>query len=354
VIVRAHLWFARVCSFAGASAIAVCAGAGHDHGAHWTELPGFLKQTGFMAAPGQPASAAHPRGTVILARPLKGKGVTLTEWDLALEGVVREVELGWPQTELEVVRSGDTLHLVVARPRVVYATLNARTLRIEQQVDLGPGDRPIVASDGTLSIVSWIHAATWYAATIDARGRVLARLGRPIGPQPWGPHPLRLAVLGGHAYMLMGENAVAAHILRLSAMLAIEKDLRYVTNEYASLVVTAGHIVVGANDGFAENSPDLDVVAHHRHWTGDDAPLFAANDAGRIVTTYGDVFASPAQPPVARYPVAHDDDAAMVPLWVGGVPVLLEADSPSGTIGTIEWIDLADPDRPPARPPPSP
>jgi hypothetical protein len=352
--VRSFMLSARLFALVFAYSVRPCAAAETvAHGAHWTELPGSMPMNCFSGAPGQLPSAAHTRGTVFLARPLDGKGVTLTEWDLALAKVVREAKFGWPETGVQVVRAGDTLHLAVASPRVRYAAVNVETLRIAHQVDLGVGDAPILASDGALSVVSWFQLPNWYAATLDADGRILGRFHRALTPQMGGPRALQLVVLNGHAYVLVGRGDVT-HLLKLSPALAVEKDVVHATNDEASLAIVSGHLVVGTNDGFDELSADLDVIGHHRHWSGGDTPLFAADAAGRIVTNYGDVFLNPAQPPVATFPVAYSADDPMPPLWVGNVPVLLHAYSPTRTVGYIEWMDLSAPDSLPPRPTPPP
>jgi hypothetical protein len=346
---RTCILVAGLFALVAASSVRPCAaGETVAHGAHWTELPGSMPMNCFAGALGQLPSASHPRGTVILARPLDGKGVTLTEWDLALAKVVREVRFGWPETGIAVARTGDTLHLAVASPRVRYADVNAVTLRMNHQVDLGVGDAPVLASDGTMAVVSWFQLPNWYAATVDAGGRIIGRLRRTLTPQVGGPRALQLVVLNGHAYALVGRGDVT-HLLKLSPSLAVEKDVVHPTNEEASLVSASGHLVLGTNDGFDELSTDLDVLGHYRHWSGGDTPLFAADPGGRLVTNYGDVFLSPAQPPVATFPVAYSADDPMPPLWVGDVPVLLHAYSPTRTVGYIEWIDLSDPDRLPPR-----
>jgi len=354
MIVRSYTFFVALPSLIAAT-LAAPAGAGEDKfnpGLHFSELPDAMTGSDFMGAPGQLASSVHPKGTVILARPLLGKGVTLTEWDLELERVVREGRLGWPACNASIVRAGDTLHLAAATPRVHYAAANAKTLQIEHQVDLGPGDRAEVASDGTLAVVSWSQLPTWHLAAVDLDGRILGRFSRRVVPSGPDARPLQLAVVSGHAYALVGDRSAGTHLLKLSSSLVLEKDVPYATDERASLAVVRGHLIVDTSDGFDELSAELDVLGQYRHWNGGYVPTeFTADDAGRIVTNDGEVYSSPAQPPVTSFVVVYGLDTPMPPLWVGDVPVLLF--TYGVTLGSIEWVDLSNPRRvPPRRMPP--
>jgi hypothetical protein len=326
--------------------------AGEDKfepGMYSAPLPDLMTGADFMAVPGQTPCSVHPKGTLILARALFAKGVTLTEWDLQSEKVVREGRLGWLASNTSIVRSGDTLHVASATPRVHYAAANAKTLQVEHQVDLGPGDLAQVASDGTLTVVSWSQLPTWHLAAVDSEGRIFARFSPSVVPKGPGAHPLRLAVVNGHAYALVGDTSAGTHLLKLSSSLVLEKDVQYPTGERASLAVVRGHLIVDTSDGFDELSTDLDVLGQYRQWSGGYDPTeFTSDEAGRIVTNEGQVFLNPSQPPFTTFVVDYEFGTPMPPLWVGDIPVLLFS-YVSGTYGYIEWVDLSNPRRVPPR-----
>jgi len=321
-------------------------------GEHTSALPGRLGGWNYTVAPGEPPSVAHPKGTIILARPLEGKGVTLTEWDIALEGVVREVPLGWAADGVAIVRTGDTLHLVTVNERARHAVVSAKTFQVQRRDDLGAGEAGQVASDGSLTVVSWHKLQLpsdrpdaplrWSAATMDANGHVLGRISRVFdcgSCMPWG----QLAVLNGHVYALVGDYNVGIHLLELSSSLAIEREVATTADLSASIGTSGGRLVVEKKDGLDVLSPGLDLLGHYPIKRSQMRAGFTVDEAGRIVTRDGLVFLDPTQPAATSFDVTHFDSEPMPPVLVGAVAVLPYRGSQDADNAFIDWYDLNDP-----------
>jgi|HubBroStandDraft_6_1064221.scaffolds.fasta_scaffold12466_3 hypothetical protein len=344
---RSPILFAGLFSIVCAAAPATGDDQGYAYGEHLAAIPDVMPSLGFAAVAGQLPGPEHPAGTIVLARPLVGKGVTLTEWDLALKKVLREVRLGWTEDNVTIARSGDTLYLAADHPHVRFARVSAATLRVAYQVDFGTGTDARVATDGTLTVASWRKGRIWTIATLDANQRTLARMSRAV-PSEYGPTPVRLAVLNGHAYAIVGTN-FESHVLKMSSSLVVEKDIPHFTQAGTCLEVVSGHLLLGTSDGFEVLSADLDVLERSRNAT-ESLPLFAADASGRVMRATGEFFVNSAQPPAARYPVDHSVDIPMPPLWVGDVPVLVTTSEMVPLGIWVAWIDLNDPNRLPLMP----
>jgi hypothetical protein len=336
--------FSCFCAAAPAAADYI---APYSYGLHRASVPDVSKSFGFAAVAGKLPGAGHPLGTLILGRPLVGKGVTLTEWDLALKKVVREVRLGWPEDNVTVKRSGDLLYLAAGNPHARFAVANAATLSVVHQVDFGAGEDAQVASDGVLTVASWHRARTWTMVALDANARIVARIDRAM-PSEFGSYPMHLAVLSGHAYAILGQEA-ESHVLKLSSSLAVEKEIQHYTEGATSFELVSDHLVLGTFSGFDVLSADLDNLGKSRN-ADENIPLFAADPTGRIIRASGEFYLRSDQPPAALYPADVSVDAPMPPLWVGDIPVLM-----MGCLGVpvgiwVGWIDLNDPNRLPRTP----
>jgi hypothetical protein len=334
--------FAGLLSLVCAAAPATGDADWYSYGEHQAGVPDVMPSLGFAAVAGQLPGAAHPVGTIVLARPLVRKGVTLTEWDLALRKVIREVRLGWPEDEVTVARSGDTLYVAAGNPHVRFASVNATTLSVDHQVDLGVGGYARIATDGALTVASWHRGRTWTIAALDATLQIVAQTSRKM-PTAYGPMPMQLAILNGHAYAIVGQNA-ESHVLKLSSSLVVEKDVQHRTQAGTCLEVVSGRLLLGTSDGFEVLSADLDVVEQSRNAT-ESVPYFAADKSGRIIRSTGEFFLNSALPPAARYPADHSVDVPMPPLWVGDIPVMVTTSDVMPVGVGIAWIDLHDPNR---------
>jgi hypothetical protein len=328
--------------------IATPCGAYELGGDHSSPIPGKI-QGAFMAAVGQTASADHPRGTIILARSVVRKGVTLTEWDLSRERIVREVPYGWAAFGAAIVRTGDTLSVAAAYPSVHFGTADAKTLQIQHRVDLGSGYNARVGSDGSISAVSWqqppdkpsrdMTVQTWNAATVDANGRVLGRFSRVARVAPERVTWVQPVVLDGHVYATLGAKE-GNRLLKFSPSLVLEKEIAQNGSIFGSIAAVRGHVVVQSRGGFDEFTPDLDLVGHYHLPM---APLdFTVDATGRLVTLDGAVFLEPSKPPITTF-LVEPDAWPMSPLLMGDVVVL--PNRPASDEGAVDWVDLTNPNR---------
>jgi hypothetical protein len=316
----------------------------NDRGVHRTILPGSIVQAAARGAPGELASAAHPKGTALFARVLLDRGLVVTEWDLATAKVVREAPLGVSGRTVHVARSGPLLHVVVAGDRARYVQVDAATLRALHFLDLGPACAAAIASDGAFTFVALSTKAELTLARIDLDGKIAARTQRR---DPDGgvcgryPRDAPIAVAAGRAYFVLGGRLTA-----LSPDLSPVASVPY--TGYVNLAVAGGRVVYADAEHVFEASPDLASVARRDMSVGDppgSLDVVAGDRLGRVATSLGEVFgpASPSRVAAFSPPFEGDFFFAVDGFWVGDVPVFVGVSNTIGSIADVVWLDLTDP-----------
>jgi hypothetical protein len=305
------------------------------------------------AVAGDPPSAQHPRGTVIVAEAIDVEpSPSITERDLAGGDLVRSVPLPLSSafSDLRIVRAGDALHLLAAEGRggrIVYVRLGEH-LEIERLETIGRGEPPRVATDGALVAVLWAGARAppwadvgWQLLTLDGAGERLgeSRLARTGESTFLFGDPL--AVAAGRVVALVPRGA-ALDVVELGpdarprrtlavpwspddARLFATGDRVYFTDDCRYLEVSGPELDDTPPPALA--SPPLSLPGRPVGARSCVAFEAAADDSGSLVTTEGDV-RDAALRAVRHF--ATPEGIVMRALWIYGSPALLVAGGPGG------------------------
>jgi hypothetical protein len=302
-------------------------------GVHRTFLPQASEVGERHLAAGALPDAAHPRGTVLLGWSLDSVGPAITEWDLANEKVVRQTALGWPHAAPEMVRTPVSVDVLGGEGRVRYARLDAATLRVRCQVDLGSGGALSLASDGALTAVAWDaprgSETDLHVVTLDG---ACARQGEMTVPS-W-KSGIGLAVMAGHVYGLALARP-RPWLMSIAPNATVERGIPLDVPAPPTMTVAGSRLLLLTTDEVLEIGTRLDVVARHKIDAPDTTRLAAASD-GRMLLTSGDVLS----PSFAR--VGHFQPSQMLPMqpaWVSDVPVILATDLMPLRHVSLAWVD---------------
>jgi hypothetical protein len=306
-------------------------------------------------APGEAPSADFPWGTVVVAEATAWEPTpSVTEWDLARAVLVRSVALPLSAAfcDLQMVRAGRAFHLVASEGRggrVVYVRLGEH-LDIEVLDGIGSGERPRVATDGTLVAVLWsgrrdraLDDPGWQLVTFDGAGRLgEGRVTRGDDSTFLVGDPL--AVARGRVFVLATDGTgprvvVLARDARPEAVRVLSwtpddgrlfaaADRVYFTDDCRTMEI--------AGPTSAPPSPALGSPLPGRPLGVRACVAFeAASDAaGRLVTTEGDVRDAAFR--VESHPMTPDG-IVMRALWIHGAPAWLVAGGPGGR-ASLAWI----------------
>jgi hypothetical protein len=307
------------------------------------------------AAPAAPPSALHPRGTVVVAQAIAFEpSPSVTEWDVADGSLVRSAPLPLPASfcELRIVRARDSFHRVAAEGRegrVVHLRLGP-ALDVARVDPLGIGERPRLATDGSLVAVLWVgprsgdeQKASWELLTYDAAGERLgeARLGTVTESTFLYGNPL--AVAGRRVFVLVPDGSrLRVEPFAFDARGCTEPAQTIPWSPDDGRLFAAGDRVYFTDDcrvvEVAPRPPGPAPDALLLPGAFDGARACTAFEAtadgfGRFVTTAGDVV--DARLRVARH---FADPAGIVvrALWLGGGPALIVAGGAGGR-ASIVW-----------------
>lgn len=306
------------------------------------------------AVQGQPRSPEHPFGTVLVAELERGAAApTITEWELATGRLVRRVALPWPRsfTVFHIVRAGDRVHLVGGEPRggaLEYVALDAG-LQVKSRERLGRGFAQI-ATDGGLVAILWSGVREgggprrgWHLMTRRSDGALVATALVFDVQDSDLQYASTVAVAGGKVFVIAPPTEPLAALVRYSADLEVEQQVRPSTSRSNPAVYAVGARIL-VHDGCTLLWQDPVTMAlldthpvpyrpERYPWCPDFA--LAADASGWTVTSRGDVL--DASLDVA----ARLDDvvgrAVTTPLWLSGAPALLEIESAERA--AIVWTD---------------
>jgi hypothetical protein len=306
------------------------------------------------AAPGEPPSAAHRYGTVVVAEAMAPEpSPSVTEWDLADGAMVRSAALPLSAAfcELRVVRAGDAFHVVAAEGRsghVVYVRLG-RELEIRSVQTIGAGERPRLETDGAIVAMLWAgtrerggESAGWQLLTFDGGG---ARLGEA-----------RLLRAGDSTYLFGRPLVVAAG--RVFVVLPGGGRLRVAQFAPDGKPEQVRPIPWAADDGrlfaigdrvfFTDDCRSIEVVDLASPGAPDAEPRLlpgrpaagrvcvafeaAADGSGRLVTTAGELLDTQLQP-LGRF--VHPEGLVMRALWLHGLPAVVIVGGPGGRASVV-------------------
>lgn len=188
---------------------------------HVASLPPLSAGTLLDAAPGEPPSPSHPRGTVLIAASLARCGPAVYEWDVARSRVMREACLGGGQSNMRVVRRGGMLQVLTVGPDVVLRQFDLASFQVTGRTRLGEyASSGMAADDGLTAVLSGpalgSYTDTFTVTTLDAAGHVLARVTSP-GKKDWGPGP-SVVVLAQRAFFVLDANGSGDSRPRLIAV----------------------------------------------------------------------------------------------------------------------------------------
>jgi hypothetical protein len=306
---------------------------------HVANLPPLSAGTLLDAAPGEPPSPAHPRGTVLVAASLARCGPAVYEWDVARSRVTRAACLGGGQADVRVARRGGVLLVLTVGPDVVLRPIDIASFQVTGRTRLGEfASSGIAADDGLTAVLSGpplgSYADTFTVTTLDAAGHVLARVTSP-GKKDWGPDP-RVVVLAHRAFLVLDADGprdprprlvaidATAHVVGSLALDATTASTPPIAAKNDRLLVALGREVL-------EVSPQLAVLA--RHPVGTHGPLAVAQD-GRVLTGSGEVLSNDFSP-VGQLSGTEAWEHAV--LWVGSTPVVVGTEAEVVSGARIHW-----------------
>lgn len=197
-------------------------------------------------APGAEPGAAHRAGTVFVALADDKGRDTVTEWDLATRTAVNRstLALGELVDNLRLLRRGATIHVMAwnLNGSLYHAQLGAglQVVRAEKLGSVSISGPDALAADDSLAVVlaNGVPDDTGrvgdpsglFAVAYDASGRRLARrmLQAAVGDEDepsFGMHG-NLAVVNGHAYVVLRDEDRGLRILQLSRDLRTEREAK--------------------------------------------------------------------------------------------------------------------------------
>jgi hypothetical protein len=294
--------------------------------------------------PGEPPSAAHPWGTVVLYggdwdRARDEDVLVAVEWDLSSERVVRRTAIDRRLTSsVAAARDGAVTYLFVegsGSPNVLY-TLDARE-RVTARLELTAGRAPAIAVDGRWVVVAaqetrdpvlprgresgWAPSVVYHARAIDrATGRIAgARVfrGDVLLSPPARPSTQALALAGGRAVvslpMLDRARLVLADLPSLRTVRSM--DLAAPGDPTATALIGSfrGGVLATGPARWLALDAELRV---ERTWTGADLTPFAVMPGARRLLVDG---RAPAGFPAVGAGLPEVD--AMTWAWGRGVAV---------------------------------
>lgn len=317
-------------------------------------LPGTRWWSTPDAVAGELPSLSHPKGTVLVVEAAAGQPTpTLAEWDLATAQLFRSVALplGAELRETRMVRAGNHIH-VFASSRLNGDLLHVRltrALKVEAQEKLGTVGGMSVATDGALVAVLWCGtregAATpgWQLVTLDSTGTRFGATTLSSNPIYISGRPL--AVLKGKVYVLLNQGVGLPPIMRLGANAHVEESqpLTETPDILSSLVAWGGRLGFLNGCWFAVvdtewlNVQGPEPGGPYRPDRDPWCPYFemASDDAGRLVTSKGDVVAPSLR--IERHWV-DAEEGCIIPLWIGASPAFLVIGNKTGSLSLV-WAD---------------
>jgi hypothetical protein len=311
------------------------------------------------AAAGEPPSAAHPYGTVVVAEAIALEpSPSVTEWDIADGTLVRSAALPLSAAfcDLRIVRAGDTFHVVATEERngqVDYVRLG-RQLELEGVEALGAGERPRIATDGSVVAILWSgtrehvpERSGWQLLAFDA-------LGEPIASRFGGSRLLAanestyllgnpLAVAAGRVFVLLPDT-VGPRVLQISpdgmlqgvhtipgssddGRLFVVGDRVYFTDDCRAFPV------VDARGLEPPRASPIPLPGRPKGARACTAFETAPDVSGRLLTTAGEVLDT-------HWRLLHrfvkPEGLVMRALWLHGHPAVLVAGGPGGR-ASVEW-----------------
>ncbi len=309
---------------------------------HVASLPPLSAGTLLDAAPGEPPSPSHPRGTVLIAASLARCGPAVYEWDVARSRVMREACLGGGQSNMRVVRRGGMLQVLTVGPDVVLRQFDLASFQVTGRTRLGEyASSGMAADDGLTAVLSGpalgSYTDTFTVTTLDAAGHVLARVTSP-GKKDWGPGP-SVVVLAQRAFFVLDANGSGDSRPRLIAVDAAAHvvgslALDATTASTPSIAVKNDRLLVALGREGLEISPQLEVLAHHA--TRMYGTLAVAQD-GRVLTGSGDVFSNDLS--LVGHLMGSEAWQHAV-LWVGPTPVIVGTEAEVVSGARIHWWEL--------------
>ncbi len=148
---------------------------------HVASLPPLSAGTLLDAAPGEPPSPGHPRGTILIAASLARCGPAVYEWDVAHARVMREACLGGGQANVRVVRRGGVLLVLTVGPDVVLRQFDITSFKVTGWTRLGEYESSgIAADDGLTAVLSGPPLASYADTFTVTTSRPERRTGAPI------------------------------------------------------------------------------------------------------------------------------------------------------------------------------
>jgi hypothetical protein len=306
------------------------------------------------AAPGDPPSLEHPRGTIVVAEAIGAEpSPSVTEWDLASGAWIRSAPLPLSAAfaDLRIVRAGGAYHVVAsAGPAgdLVYVCLGRR-LDARAVERLGAGERPRVATDGTVVAVLWSGRRArsgeppgWQLAAFDSTGEpaTVARIAETADSTFANGDPL--VVAGGKIFVLV-PGGVGLRIVRLGAAGNVEGDrpLSW-TPDDGRLLSSGGRVLFTDDCSIVEIWPsdrfDADrVPLPGRRRDTRACPAFegTGDGDGHLVTTTGDVLGADLR--IERH-IAVSEGLATRALWIGPCPAFLVVGAEGGRAAVV-WAE---------------
>jgi hypothetical protein len=275
---------------------------------------------------------------------------SVTEWDLAVGALVRSAPLPLPAAfgDLRIVRARGAYH-VIASSESTGAIVHARLgpdLGAGEVERIGTGERPRVATDGAVIAVLWTDRGEgapaepgWHLKTFEAAGArgATVRIGESVDSTFLYGEPL--AVSGGNVFVLV-SRAGGVRVARFDAAGNAAGDrLLSWTPDDGRLFRSGGRVLFTDDCTFVEIWPD-------DRFDEDRAPLpgrvrrsracpafqAAGDEAGRLVTTEGDVLSTDFR---IRRHVALPEGAVTRALWVGRCPAFLVVGGAGGRASVL-------------------
>lgn len=307
------------------------------------------------AVAGDAPSPEHPRGTVVVAQAIAQEpSPSVTEWDVASGSLVRSAPLPWPAAfaDVRLVRAGDSFHVVGAEPRggqIAYARLS-RALGVERIEPLGRGERPRIATDGSIVAVLWSgtwvrapgEARGWQLVTLDARGDPLAHVCLVRTSVSTAVYGEPMTVAGGRVFVLLPDGP-APRFVQLGADARVERSRSlsfgpldgrfFVSSERVFFTDNCTYVELWPVDG---GDVERGSLPRRREGARSCTPFGAAADAsGRLVTTEGDVLSADFE--VERH-FADPLGVVTRALWIEGQPALVVVGAAGGRASFV-WGD---------------
>jgi hypothetical protein len=311
---------------------------------HVSSLPRLTPGAVLDAVQGAPPGPAWPRGTVIVAASLEGRGPTLFEWDVARGHIMRQASLGLPPSDVRLARAGSTLEVLATGRSVVLSQVDLVSFRLQHRVDLGAGTYSRVVTDGALTVVAANPRYdqpldTWMVWTVDGAGHVLGRRSAP-GTLGYGSN-VQLAVLQGRAFLVLSADPPVEPKARLVALNADATVARQIVLDTStalpSIAVKGDRLLVAERDEILEVSSQLDILAHHAVSV---RGMLAVSSDGRVFAENGVILSNEF---LVERRGLHGEPWTHAMTWVGSTLVAVGTDVGVETYARLHWWGAAPP-----------